>query len=92
MNHGIYECCFPKSMKNVLLSFIDYAKNCLIESMFCCQKTKEAIQTSDVFAPCWQKCASYYLADAISSLNTIKDQVLLICLILLRKLEKNTIK
>lgn len=49
--------------------FTDFAKNCLIESMFCCQKTKEAIQTSDVFAPCWQKCASYYLADAISSLN-----------------------
>ncbi len=51
------------------LLFTDFAKNCLIESMFCCQKTKEAIQTSDVFAPCWQKCASYYLADAISSLN-----------------------
>ncbi len=49
--------------------FNDFAKNCLIESMFCCQKTKEAIQTSDVFAPCWQKCASCYLADAISSLN-----------------------
>ena len=51
------------------LLFTDFAKNCLIESMFCCQKTKEAIQTSDVFAPCWQKSASYYLADAISSLN-----------------------
>ncbi len=51
------------------LLFTDFAKNCLIESMFCCQKTKEAIQTSDVFAPCWQKCASYYLADAVSSLN-----------------------
>ncbi len=50
--------------------FTDFAKNCLIESMFCCQKTKEAIQTSDVFAPCWQKCASYYLADALSSLNS----------------------
>ena len=49
--------------------FNDFAKNSLIESMFCCQKTKEAIQTSDVFAPCWQKCASYYLADALSSLN-----------------------
>jgi len=49
--------------------FTDFAKNCLIESMFCCQKTKEAIENSDVFASCWQKCASYYLADAISSLN-----------------------
>lgn len=49
--------------------FSDFAKNCLIESQFCCQKTLEAIQTSDVFAPCWQKCATYYLAKAISSIN-----------------------
>jgi hypothetical protein len=49
--------------------FFNFAKNCLIESQFCCQKTKESIESSDVFAPCWQKCASYYLANAISSIN-----------------------
>jgi len=49
--------------------FMDFAKNCLIESLFCCQKTKESVQTSDVFASCWQKCATYYLADAISAIN-----------------------
>ena len=49
--------------------YSDFAKNCLIESLFCCQKTKESILTSDVFAHCWQKCAIYYLADAISSIN-----------------------
>jgi len=49
--------------------FFNFAKNCLIESQFCCQKTKESIKSSDVFAPCWQKCASYYLANAISSIN-----------------------
>lgn len=49
--------------------FSDFAKNSLIESMFCCQKTKDGIQNDDIFASCWQKCASYYLADAISSLN-----------------------
>lgn len=49
--------------------FSDFAKNSLIESMFCCQKTKEAIDSSDEFASCWQKCASFYLADAIASLN-----------------------
>ncbi len=49
--------------------YSDFAKNCLIESMFCCQKIKESILISDVFAPCWQKCAIYYLADAISSIN-----------------------
>ncbi len=47
----------------------DFAKNCLIESQFCCQKTNEAIDSSDVFAPCWQKCATFYLANAISSIN-----------------------
>jgi len=49
--------------------FSDFAKNSLIESIFCCQKTKDAVLSGDVFAACWQKCASYYLADAISSLN-----------------------
>ncbi len=70
--------------------FTDFAKNCLIESMFCCQKTKEAIQTSDVFAPCWQKCASYYLADAISSLNHQRPSPSHM-LDLLRKLKKSSI-
>lgn len=51
--------------------FTDFAKNSLIESMFCCQKTNKSVQNSDTFAPCWQKCASYYLADAISSINGI---------------------
>ncbi|NNM35612.1 MAG: hypothetical protein HKO48_00655, partial [Nitrosopumilus sp.] len=33
------------------------------------QKAIEGINSSDVFAPCWQKCATYYLANAISSIN-----------------------
>ncbi len=70
--------------------FTDFAKNCLIESMFCCQKTKEAIQNSDVFSSCWQKCASYYLADAISSLNHQRSSPSHM-LDLLRKLEKSPI-
>ena len=53
--------------RNLLYS--DFAKNSLIESIFCCQKTKDAVLSGDVFAACWQKCASYYLADAITSLN-----------------------
>ena len=51
------------------LLFSDFAKNSLIESIFCCQKTKDGIDNNDVFAACWQKCASYHLADALSSLN-----------------------
>ncbi len=70
--------------------FKDLAKNCLIESMFCSQKTKEAIQSSDVFAPCWQKCASYYLADAVSSLNSQRSGPSHM-LDLLRRLEKTSI-
>ena len=69
--------------------FLDNAKNSLIESLFCCQKTKEAIQNSNVFAPCWQKCASFHLADAISSLNNQRSSPSHI-LDLLRKLEKNS--
>ena len=77
-----------KEKRNSL--FADLAKNSLIESLFCCQKTRDAIDTSDVFAPCWQKCASYYLADAILSLN---HQRLSPShnLGLLRKLEKSSI-
>jgi len=56
------------SQKHNLL-YSDSAKNSLIESIFCCQKTKDAINNDDTFAACWQKCASYYLADAITSLN-----------------------
>jgi len=70
--------------------FSDYAKNSLIESMFCCQKTIDAIQNGDIFAACWQKCASYYLADAISSLNKYPSSPSHM-LDSLRKFEKNSI-
>ena len=70
--------------------FSDFAKNCLIESLFCCQKTNESIQTSDVFASCWQKCATYYLANAISSINHKRSNPSHM-LDSFRKLEKNSI-
>ena len=70
--------------------FSDFAKNCLIESLFCCQKTKEGIQTADVFTPCWQKCATYYLANAISAINHQRSSPSHM-LYSLRKLEKNQI-
>ena len=49
--------------------FNDYAKNCLIESIFCCQKCIDGLKSKNPFAACWQKCASFYLADAICALN-----------------------
>ncbi|MGY5147454.1 MAG: hypothetical protein ACW9W4_05605 [Candidatus Nitrosopumilus sp. bin_7KS] len=75
--------------KHTLL-YSDFAKNCLIESQFCSQKTIEAIQSSDVFAPCWQKCATYYLAKSISSINNLRPSPSHM-LDSLRKLKKNTI-
>ena len=73
-----------------MLLYSDFAKNSLIESIFCCQKTIESIKSSDIFGSCWQKCAVFYLADAISSLNyqQIRPSHMLD---LLRKLEKNQI-
>lgn len=70
--------------------YTDFAKNSLIESLFCCQKTKESIQSSDVFGPCWQKCAAFNLADAITSLNNLRISPSHM-LDLLRRLEKNQI-
>ena len=55
-----------------LILYKDYAKNSLIESLFCCEKTKIGIKESSVFASCWQKCASYFLADGILALNYCK--------------------
>lgn len=70
--------------------FADFVKNSLIESLFCCQKTRESIQNSDVFAPCWQKCASFFLSDAIMSFNhQISNPSHM--LESLRKFEKNSI-
>ena len=69
--------------------FSDSAKNSLIDSIFCCQKTKDAIQSDDIFAACWQKCASYYLADAICSLNQYPSSPSHM-LNSLRKFEKNS--
>jgi hypothetical protein len=70
--------------------FSDSAKNSLIESLFCCHKTKDGIQNNDIFAACWQKCASYYLADALCSLNQIPSSPSHI-LDSLRRFEKNSI-
>jgi hypothetical protein len=68
----------------------DFAKNSLIESIFCCEKTKKGIKESSVFAPCWQKCASYLLADGVLALNQCKPSPTHM-LDALRQLEKNPI-
>ncbi len=50
----------------------DYMKNCLIDSLFCITKSREGLRTSDLFAPCWIKCAAFYLADAILLYHAIR--------------------
>lgn len=70
--------------------FKDHAKNSLFESIFCCEITKQGIKENDVFAPCWQKCASYFLADGIMALNHHKPSFTHM-LDVLRRFEKNNI-
>lgn len=73
-----------------LTLYKDYAKNCLFNSLFCCEKTKEGITTSNIFSSCWQICASYFLADAICLLNTYRPNPTHM-LDVMRKFKKNQI-
>ncbi len=79
-----------KITENRLKLYKDFAKNSLIESLFCCEKTKNGIKESNVFAPCWQKCASYFLAEGIIAINYHKSNPTNM-LDSLRKLKKNFI-
>jgi len=73
-----------------LTLYKDYAKNCLFNSLFCCEKTKEGIKTSNIFSSCWQICASYFLADAICLLNLCRQNPTHM-LYMMRKFEKSQI-
>ncbi len=70
--------------------FHDAAKGSLVDSLFCTTKSKEALKNSDPFASAWQKCAAYYIADAISIINRKRPSPAHM-LKNLRKLEKNNI-
>ncbi|MBA4454592.1 MAG: hypothetical protein H2B05_06580 [Nitrosopumilaceae archaeon] len=75
--------------KRIIL-YKDHAKNSLLESIFCCEKAKQGIKDSSIFATCWQKSASFFLADGIVALNHMKPGS---CHMLdvMRKFEKNPI-
>ena len=79
-----------KIKEKKLIFFRDFAKNSLLDSLFCCEKAKQGIRDSNVFAPYWQKCASYFLADAIMGLNYCKPSATHM-LDILRRFEKNPI-
>jgi hypothetical protein len=48
-----------------------YIKNCLVEAGVCITKAKHGLN-SDPYASSWVKCAAYFLADAISVLNSYR--------------------
>lgn len=48
--------------------FSNFAKESLIDSLFCATKAKDGIE-SDPYCSVWIKCGAYYIADAISALN-----------------------
>lgn len=48
---------------------LSHARSCLVDAGIFANKARDCIKTQDPFAGVWIKCASYFLADAISSLN-----------------------
>lgn len=67
------------------LLYRDFARNSLLQSMFYCQRVHESCNgtgtsgdgdgdgdAAAVFASCWQKCASFCLADAICAMNGLR--------------------
>ncbi|MFB5597584.1 MAG: hypothetical protein ACE5RJ_01005 [Nitrosopumilaceae archaeon] len=52
--------------------FNDSAKNCLFDSLFCLTKSENGLKRSDPFSSSWQKCAAFFIADAISILNSTR--------------------
>ncbi len=52
--------------------FNDYAKNCLFNSLFCLTKSENGLKSSDPFSSSWQKCAAFFVADAICILNSTR--------------------
>ena len=47
-----------------------YTQSCLVDAGIYATKAKEGIKVSDLLAPVWLKCGAFFLADAISSLNS----------------------
>ena len=66
-----------------------YIKNCLVEAGVCITKAKHGLN-SDPYASSWVKCAAYFLADAVSVLNSHQPSPVHM-LKVLRELPKNKI-
>ncbi len=69
---------------------LSHAQSCLVDTGIFSNMAKELAKKKDPFAGVWIKCASYFLADAISCLN-LKRPSPVHMLESLRKLKKNTV-
>ena len=67
--------------------FNAYVKNCLVEAGVCITKAKHGLD-SDPYSSSWIKCAAYFLADAVSALNSHRPSPVHM-LKILRELPKN---
>lgn len=47
-----------------------YTQSCLVDAGVYATRTREGIKAADPLAPLWLKCGAFFLADAISSLNS----------------------
>ncbi|MGI0082080.1 MAG: hypothetical protein ACREAF_03505 [Nitrosopumilaceae archaeon] len=47
-----------------------YIQSCLVDAGVYATKAKDGAKTSDPFSPLWLKCGAYFLADAISTINS----------------------
>lgn len=47
-----------------------YTQSCLVDAGILANNAREAIKTKNSFAPMWIKCASYFLVDALFSINS----------------------
>jgi hypothetical protein len=50
----------------------NFIKDCLIDSLFCLNRGKNALQNSDPFGSAWIKSAAYFIIDAIFGFNKQK--------------------
>ncbi|HJW20491.1 MAG TPA: hypothetical protein VJ571_08055, partial [Candidatus Nitrosotalea sp.] len=48
---------------------MSHARSCLVDAGIFANKARDSIKTNDPFGGVWIKCAAYFLADAIFSLN-----------------------
>lgn len=70
--------------------FASNARGCLVDAGIFSNKAKDSVKNKDPFAGVWIKCASYFLADAISCINSKRPSPTHM-LEIIRNAKKNTI-